>query len=204
MNQSQQLHPSQAMGQTPFFYYNPELSDQRQHGHFSPDPNTITLSNHIFPRFQPQMYSHETMMQSQFFPLQPRQSTLNSQHFTQTQTPFPSQSSSTPMASPRPLYQKPTFLLHSEGQNLSLDTECANSDLYMYPATPPLSVSGSSLCSPPMSCGILPTTSNNAIFPMENIKGVKEGCEGEVQSEILAGGNWTRCGSPPLTPGMSH
>ncbi|KAL8659723.1 MAG: hypothetical protein Q9226_000279 [Calogaya cf. arnoldii] len=35
---------------------------------------------------------------------------------------------------------------------------------------------------------------------MDNLEGVKEGCEGEVQSEILAGGDWTRCDSPTLTP----
>jgi len=34
--------------------------------------------------------------------------------------------------------------------------------------------------------------------------GVKQGCEGEVKSEILAGENWTRSGSPPLTPVFLH
>lgn len=34
------------------------------------------------------------------------------------------------------------------------------------------------------------------------MEGVKKGCEGEVKSEILAGGDWTRSCSPPLTPGM--
>ena len=52
-----------------------------------------------------------------------------------------------------------------------------------------------------MSCGLLPTPSNSVFFGLENMEGVKEGCEGEVQSEILAGGDWTRCGSPPMTPG---
>ena len=202
MNQSQQLQPSQAMGQTPFFYYNPDLSDQRQHGHFSPDPNTIALSNQI-RRFQPQMYTHEMTMQSQFVPLQPRPAPLGSQSFTHPQMPFPLQPFSTPMVSPRPVYQKPTYILPSEGQSLSLDTECANSDFYVYPATPPLSVSGSSLSSPPMSSSLLPTPGNNVFLPLENLEGVKEGCEGEVHSEILAGADWTRCGSPPLTPGMS-
>lgn len=40
----------------------------------------------------------------------------------------------------------------------------------------------------------------NTIF--YGFEGVKEGCEGEVQSENLAGGEWARCGSPPMTPGM--
>ena len=51
-----------------------------------------------------------------------------------------------------------------------------------------------------MSCGILPTPTNPVFFA-ENIEGVKEGCEGDVKSEILAGEDWARAGSPPLTPG---
>lgn len=39
---------------------------------------------------------------------------------------------------------------------------------------------------------------NTMFFGFE---GVKEGCEGEVQTENLAGGEWARCGSPPMTPG---
>lgn len=38
----------------------------------------------------------------------------------------------------------------------------------------------------------------------KNIEGVKEGCQSDVQSEILAGGDWTRCCSPPLTPVFIH
>ena len=33
------------------------------------------------------------------------------------------------------------------------------------------------------------------------MEGVKEGCHGEVKSEILAGGDFSRCDTPPLTPG---
>lgn len=202
---SSHLHPSQAMGQSPFFYYNPEVSDQRQHGHFSPDPNAITLTNQ-YQRFQQQqqqqqMYPQEMMVQPQYVPLKPRLLPSNAQSFTHPPSAFPVQTFSTPMVSPRPLFQKPTFLVQPDGQNLSLNTECANSNGYMYPATPPLSVSGSSLNSPPMSCGLLSTPVGNNFYGIENIEGVKEGCEGDVQSEILAGGDWTRCGSPPLTPG---
>jgi hypothetical protein len=43
----------------------------------------------------------------------------------------------------------------------------------------------------------------NTIFVgLEGFEGVKQGCQGEVQSENLAGGDWQRCGSPPMTPGM--
>ena len=47
------------------------------------------------------------------------------------------------------------------------------------------------------------TPMSSTFFGVENIVGVKEGCEGDVQSEILAGRDWARCGSPPLTPGTS-
>jgi len=42
---------------------------------------------------------------------------------------------------------------------------------------------------------------NGGFFGLESFEGVKEGCQGEVQSENLAGGDWARCGSPPMTPG---
>ena len=105
------------------------------------------------------------------------------------------------MISPRPLQQKPAFMFQSEGQRLSLNTECSTPDVYIYPSTPPLSVSGSATSSPPSTCGILHTPLAGPFFALENMEGVKEGCEEEVQSEILAGGDWTRCFSPPLTPG---
>ena len=105
------------------------------------------------------------------------------------------------MTSPRPLQQKPAFLYQFDGQQLSIDTECNTPDVYVYPSTPPLSVSGSSASSPPSTCGMLPTPVTGAYMGLDNIEGVKEGCEGDVQSEILAGGDWTRSCSPPLTPG---
>lgn len=88
------------------------------------------------------------------------------------------------------MYQKPTILIQDHAQ--------AN-DMYYYPSTPPLSASGSTISSP-SSCDVLPTPLNTAFFGVE---GVKEGCEGEVQSEILAG-DWARCGSPPMTPVFIH
>jgi hypothetical protein len=42
---------------------------------------------------------------------------------------------------------------------------------------------------------------NGDFFGLEIFEGVKEGCQGEVQSENLAGGDWARGGSPPMTPG---
>ncbi|KAL8968203.1 MAG: hypothetical protein Q9183_002573 [Haloplaca sp. 2 TL-2023] len=75
-------------------------------------------------------------------------------------------------------------------------------DGYGYPSTPPLSVSASTANSPPSTCGVLPTPVNGGCLTLDNLEGVKEGCVGEVQTEILAGGDWPRCGSPPLTPDL--
>ena len=108
---------------------------------------------------------------------------------------------STPLASPQPLHQKALIFAQSDVHALSLDTEYTNNEMITYPATPPLSVSGSSISSSPRTCDELVTPHDVSFFGSERFEGVKEGCEGEVQSEILAGRNWTRCGSPPMTPG---
>jgi hypothetical protein len=95
------------------------------------------------------------------------------------------------------MYQKPTILIQDHTPRLIIEPDCHDGDMYYYPSTPPLSASGSVINSP-SSCDILPTPMNTMFFGFE---GVKEGCEGEVQSENLAGGEWARCGSPPMTPG---
>lgn len=184
------------MGQSPFFYYNPEPNaDHRQHGHFSPHPNTVQDGVPMH-HYQQQSYYHDTMVQQgqppMMYPFLPSSG---------PQMLMP-QKSMIAMASPRPLQQKPAFLYQYEGQQLSLDTDCSTPDLYVYPSTPPLSSAGSTSTSPPSTCGVLPTPLNESCMGLDNIKVVKEGCEGDVQSEILAGGDWTRCCSPPLTPGM--
>ena len=190
------MNNTQAMAPAPFFYYTPEANpDHRQHGHFSPHPSTVVPSSQV-QHFQQPAYPQEMMYQ------QPQRPSSGETHMYMHPNAFSMQPAMPPMASPRPLYQKPAFLFQSEGQSLSLDTECVEVDGYIYPATPPLSISGSAISSPPTSCGLLPTPTTSAFFGTQNIEGVKEGCEGDVKSEILAGGDWTRCGSPPLTPGM--
>jgi len=195
MEHSQTIQP-QAMGQSSFFYYNPEpQADHRQHGHFSPHPNAVQHGMQLHS-YQQQSYYHEVMQQGQQPMMYP--------HLPSSGPPtYTHQKSMMAMASPRPLQQKPAFLYQFEGQQLSVDTGCSTPDVYVYPSTPPLSSSGSATSSPPSTCGVLPTPVTGSYMGLDNMKGVKEGCEGDVQSEILAGGDWTRCCSPPLTPGMS-
>ena len=183
------------MGQPAFFYYNPEPNtDHRQHGHFSSTPNVVQDGMQMHS-YQQQQYYNEMMMQQ------------NQQHIMYPHLPSSghqlhmNQKSMLPMVSPQPLHQKPTFLYQYESRQLSLDTDCNTPDVYVYPSTPPLSSSGSTSSSPPSTCDILPTPVTGSYMGLDNTKAVKEGCEGDVQSEILAGGDWTRCCSPPLTPG---
>lgn len=174
------MHPAQAM-QSPFFYYNPDPQGEnntRQHGHFTPHPSGQST-------FQPQnmFYQRPTSACSQLaYP----------------QTSYANQML-TPVASPQPMYQKPTILIqpHESPFLHPLDT-----DYSFAPATPPLSSSGSTVSSPPSACDILPTPLFD-FFPSEAIEGVKQGCEGEVFSEILSAGHEWRSASPPMTPGKS-
>ena len=100
----------------------------------------------------------------------------------------------TPLASPQPIHHRPTILIEKQDPRLhALDTDCS-------PATPALSACGSSASSPPSSVGFLPTPVNGTTPAPESLPGVKQGCEVEVFSEILAGGDFPRSQSPPLTP----
>ncbi|KAL8843535.1 MAG: hypothetical protein Q9170_000039 [Blastenia crenularia] len=193
MNSPHAIPAARGLGQSSFFYYNPEP------GHFSPNPGAgrdRVQAQH----YHQQMYHADMMIhgQSQVFYARPPSS--GSPVYLPPKTAMPLQTFNTPVASPRPMPQRPAFLYHHDGLPLSLNTECGTPDLYLSPSTPPLSVAASTVSSPPSTCGVLPTPVYGSSFHLENLQGVKEGCEGEVQSEILAGGDWTRCGSPPLTP----
>ncbi|KAI9818067.1 MAG: hypothetical protein M1827_000691 [Pycnora praestabilis] len=201
MDASYVVPPPQLMGQSPFFYYNPDPHpEHRQHGHFSPHPRGLSSNAHL-QQFHHQMHAQEMQVPLPSNMMYTRPSSSSSQPSANFGPPagFP------PMASPRPIYQKPTILVQHESPHLfSLDTGCAGPEVYFYPSTPPLSSAGSAISSPPSSCGVLPTPIHRTIFGLDGFEGVKEGCEGDVQSEILAGGDWTRIGSPPMTPVFIH
>lgn len=180
------------MGEAAFFYYNPEPNtDHRQHGHFSQQPSAghfdaSTPKYHYQPYNPPMMaYGHQQMM------------------YPQIPIPHPPILQKPVLVSPRPMQHKSGFLASSEIQNLSLDTECNTPDLCVYPSTPPLSVTSSASSTSPSNCGALPTPVTTSYVLNSNIEGVKEGCEGDVKNEILAGGDFARSGSPLLTPGTS-
>lgn len=165
------------MGPNPFYYYqpDPQSEQQRQQGHFPPQlPQSAIVPPQMVKSMAP-------------FPVQGQQPYLAASH------PAYQHLIPTPVASPQPIHHRPTILIEKQEPRLhALDTDCS-------PATPALSASGSSASSPPSSIGFLPTPVNGST-PAPEMHGVKQGCEVEVLSEILAGGDFQRSQSPPLTP----
>ena len=183
------MNPSQATGQPSFFYYNPEPNtEHRQHGHFS--QHTAAGHGDAQPEKHLQQFYHPGMMM-------PGQQPTMYPHLPSSTAPCHHEQI---LVTPRPLLQKPAFLGSNDSQTPTSDTECSTPDLYVFPSAPTLSVSGSETSNPPSTCDILPTPTTAVYMNIGNIEGVKEGCEVDVKSEILAGGDWTRCYSPPLTP----
>lgn len=132
-------------------------------------------------------------------PVYPQQQPI----FTAHKNPLHSHMSMTPIASPQPTHLKPSIMVqHDSPGLLPLDTRFVNADFYGFPSTPPLSASGSTISSPPSTCGMIHTPVNGSFSGFENLEGVKEGCESDVHAEILAKPEWGRSDSPPLTPGM--
>ncbi|OTB07551.1 hypothetical protein M426DRAFT_8551 [Hypoxylon sp. CI-4A] len=178
------------MGPTPFFYYTPDPSpENRHHGHFSQQQ----------PGFQ-------HMQQQQMFPIVP---TLPSTpiysrpNSSCSQQPMPAKifnavpSNVTPMASPQAT-QRPGILVHSHPGKLMLETELCDQDGFYYPATPPLSTSGSSMGSPCNTNDMLATPLNPMFSGLDGCEMVKP--EVEAVPENLENLDWANCGSPPLTP----
>ncbi|EEQ91326.2 zinc finger protein MSN2/4 [Blastomyces dermatitidis ER-3] len=213
------MHAAPVSGPSPFYYYNPDPDTHNgQHGHFSPHPSEMQQQQH--PNGQMPIYPNQAIQQQQQ-PLHPQQ-TMQEKPAGYPHGHLPAQTHAMsllngtmhmtpPTASPQPpqpLHLKPSIVLHQDLPSLiPLDTSCGNSndnngttDLYGFPSTPPLSSSGSTVSSPPSSCGMLHTPVNGSFFQLETIEGVKEGCQSDVQTEILANLDWARSSSPPMTP----
>ncbi|XXG93915.1 hypothetical protein Hte_000165 [Hypoxylon texense] len=180
---------SSQMGPTPFFYYTPDPNpENRHHGHFSQKQ----------PGFQP--------MPQQMFPIVP---TLPSTpiysrpNSSCSQQPIPTKvfntvpSNATPMASPQAT-QRGGILVQSQPSKLMLETELCDNDGFYYPATPPLSTSGSSMGSPCNTNDMLATPLNPMFSGLDGCEMVKP--EVETIPENLENLDWANCGSPPLTP----
>jgi C2H2 transcription facotor len=162
-----------------YYFYNPE-TEPRQFVVPHPEMPPYHAPMPIYPQQQPVFATHPQLA---------------------PKLPMHSQMSLTPIASPQPTHMKPSIMIQQQNGSPALMPLDTRFDFYGFPSTPPLSSAGSSISSPPSTCGMIHTPVNGS-FTLETMEGVKEGCESEVQAEILAKPDWSRSDSPPLTPGM--
>lgn len=201
--------------QPSFAYYPTDPTSQRQHTHYPSHPSEMQQpyygQMHAFPQSQhhhpqqpqPQPQHGLPDQQQALYAAQP----MMNMHQMATTNAFRGAINMTPIASPQPSQLKPTIIVQPGSSGLMpLDTRFVSADFYGFPSTPPLSASGSSISSssssPPSSTGAQHTPISENFLSFEKVEGVKEGCEGEVHTEILAHPEWTRSESPPMTPGM--
>lgn len=178
-------------GQPSFAYY-PESSSQQ--GHYTSQPSDVP--------YYGQMQYASSQQRAGEQPLYQPQPVMNMHQMATTNAFRGATMSMTPIASPQPSQMKPAIIVQQGSPALMpLDTRFIGTDLYGFPSTPPLSTSGSTISSPPSANGTLHTPINESFFSFEKVEGVKEGCETDVHTEILANPEWARGESPPLTPG---
>lgn len=173
------------MGPTPFFYYTPDPNpENRQHGHFSQHP---AFQQHVFP-IVPTVPST---------PIYSRPNSSCSQNAVPNKVFSSVPSILTPAASPQAT-SRPSLLVQGQQPKLMLETELCERDGFYYPATPPLSTSGSSMGSPSNSHDILATPLNPMFSGLDGYENVK--AEPELKPDTVNALDWANCGSPPLTP----
>ncbi|KAJ5090850.1 C2H2 finger domain transcription factor sebA [Penicillium argentinense] len=171
------------------FYYSDATSQQ---GHYTSQPSDVYYGQMQYQQ-GPQRGSEQPMYQ---------QPIMNMHQMATTNAFRGATINMTPIASPQPSQMKPAIIVQQGSPALMpLDTRFIGTDLYGFPTTPPLSSSGSSISSPPSANGTLHTPINDTFFSFEKVEGVKEGCETDVHTEILANPDWSRSDSPPMTPG---
>ncbi|OKP15228.1 Zinc finger protein [Penicillium subrubescens] len=173
----------------PSFAYYPDSTSQQ--GHYTSQPQDV-------PYYGQMQYPGQQCAEQPIYSAQP---VMNMHQMATTNAFRGAAMSMTPIASPQPSQMKPAiFVQQGSPALMPIDTRFINADLYAFPSTPPLSSAGSSISSPPSANGTLHTPINDSFFAFEKVEGVKEGCETDVHTEILANPDWSRCDSPPMTP----
>ncbi|KAJ5175099.1 C2H2 finger domain transcription factor sebA [Penicillium canariense] len=187
MDATYTMAPTPVQSQPSFAYYPDSTSQQ---GHYTSQPQDV-------PYYGQMQYAQHGAEQ----PIYSTQPVMNMHQMATTNAFRGAAMSMTPIASPQPSQMKPAiFVQQGSPALMPLDTRFINADLYAFPTTPPLSSSGSSISSPPSANGTLHTPINDGFFTFEKVEGVKEGCETDVHTEILANPDWSRADSPPMTP----
>ncbi|PKS06620.1 hypothetical protein jhhlp_007369 [Lomentospora prolificans] len=158
----------QSMGQASYFFQD----IRKQRGHFQQHP-----------AMQQMMYPAVPTLPST--PMYSRPNSACSQPHGPTMYSHAPGNMMTPMASPQPLAHKPTIMV---------ETEFRDNDMY-YPATPPLSTSGSVVGSP-NSADVLQTPMNPMFSGLDGVDGLKD-TFGPTSTFVV---DWTNAASPPVSP----
>ncbi|KAI1312382.1 hypothetical protein F5Y03DRAFT_390729 [Xylaria venustula] len=171
------------MGQASFFYYTPDPNpENRQHGHFSQHP--------AFQQMQQQMYPIVPTLPST--PIYSRPNSSSSQVMpAKVFAPVPS--NVTP--------QRPNGFVINHPGKLMLETDICDNDAFYYPATPPLSTSGSSMGSPAHMQDMLSTPLNPMFSGLDGCEMIK--AEDET-SQTLENIDWTNYHSPVTPVYLQH
>lgn len=187
MDSTYTVSPTPVHGQPSFAYYSDSTSQQQ--GPYTSQPSDV-------PWFGQSQYGNRGTEQPLY-----QQPMLNMHQMATTNAFRGAAMNMTPIASPQPNHMKPSIIVQQGSPALMpLDTRFLSHDIY-FPSTPPLSSSGSTISSPPSANGTLHTPINDTFFSFEKVEGVKEGCETDVHTELLANQDWSRTDSPPMTPG---
>jgi len=174
------------MGQASFFYYTPDPNpENRQHGHFSQHPGFQQMhQQHMYP-IVPTLPST---------PIYSRPNSSSSQQAVPVKMFATVPSNGTP--------QRPSSFMAGQQGKLILETEFCDNESFYYPATPPLSTSGSSMGSPAHMQDVLSTPLNpmfSGLDGCEMLKGEDEAAVSQSPENL----DWSSYGSPSVTPGKS-
>lgn len=171
------------MGQASFFYYTPDPNpENRQHGHFSQHPGFQQMSQQMFP-IVPTVPST---------PIYSRPNSSSSQA-------IPAKIFAAVPSNVTP--QRPNGFMMNHPGKLMLETDICDNESFYYPATPPLSTSGSSMGSPAHMQDVLSTPLNPMFSGLDGCEMMK--AEEEAVPNPLENIDWTNYGSP-VTPGKSN
>ncbi|CAD6504158.1 BgTH12-05893 [Blumeria graminis f. sp. triticale] len=186
-NMEHTYQPSPVGQPSPFFYYNPEpKSDNRLHGHFSPNPGMNQIQ--IFPQHLQSsvpptpVFSRPTSSESPM--------SVPSNIFNQNYAPNVGQMSSQPH-----YHKQSNFVLMDQSTRFMVDSGIQEPDIFYYPSTPPLSAPNSAISSP--------ASLESSATPINTLYFGLDGMKDELGVDRMPGNDWLGASSP-LTPVFLH
>ena len=181
--------------QAPFAYYPVDSAAQyRQPGNYTSHPSDLQPFYGPIQAFAAQ---HQPCM-PEAQPVYARPPMMNMHRVPSSGPYHPGMNRLTPMASPQPSNVKPSIVVQDPQSMIPMEARFVSHEIYGFSSPPPLSTPGSTISSPPSTSDAIRTPVNEGIFSFEV---PKEGCENEVNNELLVKSDWSQSETPPMTPG---